>query len=98
MLEHYLSLAVKAIFIENMALAFFLGMETQVFQQHNLTGLKRRSHRFNVVADAVRSHRHIPAKQLGLDLDERGNIKADASFRTSQPKIYAAGDGRACSR
>jgi len=26
MLEHYLSLAVKAIFIENMALAFFLGM------------------------------------------------------------------------
>ena len=26
MLEHYLDLAVKAIFIENMALAFFLGM------------------------------------------------------------------------
>ncbi|MEX1309576.1 MAG: NADH:ubiquinone reductase (Na(+)-transporting) subunit E [Candidatus Sulfomarinibacteraceae bacterium] len=26
MLEHYLSLAVKAIFVENMALAFFLGM------------------------------------------------------------------------
>ena len=26
MLEHYLSLAVKAIFIDNMALAFFLGM------------------------------------------------------------------------
>ena len=26
MIEHYLSLAVKAIFIENMALAFFLGM------------------------------------------------------------------------
>jgi len=26
MLEHYLSLAIKAIFIENMALAFFLGM------------------------------------------------------------------------
>jgi len=26
MLEHYLSLAVKSIFVENMALAFFLGM------------------------------------------------------------------------
>ena len=26
MLEHYLSLAMKAIFVENMALAFFLGM------------------------------------------------------------------------
>ena len=26
MLEHYLSLAVKAVFVENMALAFFLGM------------------------------------------------------------------------
>ena len=26
MLEHYLSLAIKAIFVENMALAFFLGM------------------------------------------------------------------------
>jgi Na+-transporting NADH:ubiquinone oxidoreductase subunit E len=26
MLEHYLSLFVKAIFVENMALAFFLGM------------------------------------------------------------------------
>ncbi len=26
MLEHYLSLATKAIFVENMALAFFLGM------------------------------------------------------------------------
>ncbi|MBN2309320.1 MAG: NADH:ubiquinone reductase (Na(+)-transporting) subunit E, partial [Candidatus Hydrogenedentes bacterium] len=26
MLEHYLSIGVKAIFIENMALAFFLGM------------------------------------------------------------------------
>ena len=25
-MEHYLSLAVKAIFVENMALAFFLGM------------------------------------------------------------------------
>ena len=26
MLEHYLSLATKAVFVENMALAFFLGM------------------------------------------------------------------------
>ena len=26
MLEHYLNLGVKAIFVENMALAFFLGM------------------------------------------------------------------------
>jgi len=26
MFEHYLSLAVKAIFVDNMALAFFLGM------------------------------------------------------------------------
>ena len=28
MLEHYLSLLIKSIFIENMALAFFLGMCT----------------------------------------------------------------------
>jgi len=28
MVEHYLSLALKAIFVENMALAFFLGMCT----------------------------------------------------------------------
>ena len=26
MIEHYLSIAVKSIFVENMALAFFLGM------------------------------------------------------------------------
>ena len=32
---------------------------------------------------------------LGLDLDERGNIKADTSdYRTSDPKIFAAGDMR----
>ena len=30
MIEHYLSLFVKSIFIENMALAFFLGMCTFV--------------------------------------------------------------------
>lgn len=28
MIEHYISLAVRAIFVENMALAFFLGMCT----------------------------------------------------------------------
>ncbi len=31
---------------------------------------------------------------LGLELDARGNIKADPSFRTSREKYYAAGDAR----
>ena len=31
---------------------------------------------------------------LGLDLDERGNIRADATCRTSIEKVFAAGDAR----
>jgi glutamate synthase (NADPH/NADH) small chain len=31
---------------------------------------------------------------LGLDLDEKGNIKTDASFRASREKVFAAGDAR----
>lgn len=30
--------------------------------------------------------------ELGLELDPRGNIKTDASFQTSRPCVYAAGD------
>jgi glutamate synthase (NADPH/NADH) small chain len=34
-------------------------------------------------------------KALGLDLDPRGNVKADTkSYRTSLPKVFAAGDMR----
>jgi glutamate synthase (NADPH/NADH) small chain len=34
-------------------------------------------------------------KALGLDLDQRGNVKADtAGYRSSNPKIFAAGDMR----
>ncbi|MDR0553585.1 MAG: glutamate synthase subunit beta [Treponema sp.] len=31
---------------------------------------------------------------LGLELDERGNIRTKGSFRTSNPKVWAAGDSR----
>ena len=31
---------------------------------------------------------------LGLELDERGNIRTRGSFRTSNPKVWAAGDSR----
>jgi len=34
------------------------------------------------------------AAELGLALDGRGNVKVDASYRTSVPGIYAAGDAR----
>jgi glutamate synthase (NADPH/NADH) small chain len=34
-------------------------------------------------------------KTLGLELDQRGNVKADTeAYQTSQPKIFAAGDMR----
>jgi glutamate synthase (NADPH/NADH) small chain len=33
-------------------------------------------------------------KDLGLELDERGNIKADSNFQTSNKKVFAAGDAR----
>jgi glutamate synthase (NADPH/NADH) small chain len=32
--------------------------------------------------------------QLGLELDERGNVKAGADYQTSVPKVFAAGDMR----
>ena len=31
---------------------------------------------------------------LGISLDERGNINTDANYQTSQPKIFVAGDAR----
>jgi glutamate synthase (NADPH/NADH) small chain len=31
---------------------------------------------------------------LGLDLDERGNIRTQGSFHTSNAKVWAAGDSR----
>ena len=34
-------------------------------------------------------------KDLGLELDERGNIRTRGSFHTSNPKVWAAGDSRA---
>ena len=34
-------------------------------------------------------------KTLGLDLDPRGNVKADQlAYQTSKPKVFAAGDMR----
>jgi len=33
--------------------------------------------------------------KLDLQLDQRGNIETDAHYRTSNPKIFAAGDARA---
>jgi glutamate synthase (NADPH/NADH) small chain len=30
--------------------------------------------------------------ELGVDLDARGNVKVDAGFRTTSPKVWAAGD------
>ena len=34
------------------------------------------------------------AGRLGVKFDERGNLRTDASYRTSAPRIYAAGDMR----
>jgi glutamate synthase (NADPH/NADH) small chain len=31
---------------------------------------------------------------LGLETDERGNIRTRGTFRTSNPKVWAAGDAR----
>jgi len=33
-------------------------------------------------------------KELGLELDERGNVKADATYETSVPGVFACGDLR----
>ena len=33
-------------------------------------------------------------KQLGCELDPRGNVKADANYATSVPGVFAAGDAR----
>jgi len=33
-------------------------------------------------------------EELGLELDERGNVKCNASYQTSLPKVFAAGDMR----
>jgi len=34
-------------------------------------------------------------EQLGVELDARGNVKADMrGYRTSNPKVFAAGDMR----
>jgi glutamate synthase (NADPH/NADH) small chain len=35
-----------------------------------------------------------PIEQLGLELDNRGNVKADANYMTSRPGVFAAGDIR----
>ena len=31
---------------------------------------------------------------LGIELDQRGNVKAEKNYRTSIPKVFAAGDMR----
>ena len=41
----------------------------------------------------VHPEHDIPT-QLGLELDPRGNIKADKNFRTNKPTVFAAGDAR----
>jgi glutamate synthase (NADPH/NADH) small chain len=33
-------------------------------------------------------------EDLGLETDERGNIRTQGSFHTSNPKVWAAGDSR----
>jgi glutamate synthase (NADPH) small chain len=33
-------------------------------------------------------------EQLGVELDERGNIRTDAQYATNVPGVFAAGDGR----
>ena len=32
------------------------------------------------------------AKQLGLEMDPEGLVKVDTAFRTSNPRVFAAGD------
>jgi glutamate synthase (NADPH/NADH) small chain len=34
------------------------------------------------------------AQDLNLEFDERGNIRTQGSFHTSNPKVWAAGDAR----
>jgi glutamate synthase (NADPH/NADH) small chain len=34
------------------------------------------------------------SKELGVELDRRGNVAVDAGFRTNVPGVYAAGDAR----
>ncbi len=31
---------------------------------------------------------------LGIEYDERGNVKANAEYQTNNPKVFAAGDMR----
>lgn len=35
-----------------------------------------------------------PVKELGLELDNRGNVKAGGNFKTSRDKVFACGDMR----
>ena len=35
-----------------------------------------------------------PVKQLGLSLDQRGNVVVDQNYATNVPGVYAAGDVR----
>ena len=35
-----------------------------------------------------------PVQQLGLKLDDRGNVQTDANYRTSVPGVFSAGDMR----
>ena len=35
-----------------------------------------------------------PVTELGIQLDQRGNVKTDASYATSVKKIFACGDMR----
>ena len=53
-MEHYLSLFVKSVFIENMALSFFLGMCT--FQTNVLIYLQSGRFLLESAADAIPQH------------------------------------------
>ena len=37
---------------------------------------------------------HGVVAQLGLDLDHRGNVKTQMTYRTNEKRIYACGDAR----
>jgi len=42
----------------------------------------------------VHPEHHGPVGELGLGLDQRGNVKTDASYATTAKKVFACGDMR----
>ena len=42
----------------------------------------------------IHPEHHGPVSDLGIGLDQRGNVKTDGSYATSAKKVFACGDMR----